>query len=82
MGIVETKNVQVVDYNYDLGTFINKTVGEDGIASVTGSHMKHIQVMIELQILKDSKKYHPTDTTAADIMIVLNILEFQEKKRV
>ena len=39
-GIVETKNVQVVDYNYDLGTFTNETVGEDGIASVSGSYMK------------------------------------------
>ena len=39
-GIVETKNVQVVDYNYDLGKFTNETVGEDGIASVSGSYMK------------------------------------------
>ena len=38
-GIVETENVQVVDYDYYLGTFKNEAVGEDGIASVSGSYV-------------------------------------------
>ena len=38
-GIVETENVQVVDYDYYLGTFKNEAVGEDGIASVSGGYV-------------------------------------------
>ena len=44
-GIVETKNVKVVDYKYYLGTFTDRyndtqTVGEDGIASIKNAYIK------------------------------------------
>ena len=44
-GIVETKNVQVVDYNYDLAKITGvanqtKTVGADGIHSIYGKYIK------------------------------------------
>jgi len=44
-GIVETKNVQVVDYNYDLAKITGaanqtKTVGADGITSIYNQYIK------------------------------------------
>ena len=84
-GIVETKNVQVVDYNYDLAKITGaanqtKTVGADGITSIYGKYIKAYTGTDRIKILCPIKKLVIKPYSSESLKII-NMENFTRKSR-